>query len=202
MKMAYKHKNVLNTFMIRTMQSKTTLKYLFFFNLSNFKKFWKFDNEMGNRHSIADWNVDQYHSCVDLRLLFIYLSGLPRALVAAHGLSPAVAGGGCSLVAVCRLLTAGLLLRWITALEGVRVSVAEACGLQHMGLVTMQLMWNLPGSGGKSTSPALAGGLNPWATRQVPRLTNFIKLHKCIFPLINNFASRCLFCLCTYRCTK
>ena len=40
-----------------------------------------------------------------LRLLFIYLSGLSRALAAAHRLFPAVAGGGCSLVAVCRLLT-------------------------------------------------------------------------------------------------
>ena len=44
--------------------------------------------------------------------------------------------------------------------------------------------------------------LSPWATREVPRLTNVIKLQKCIFPWINNFTSRYLFCLCTYRCTK
>ena len=53
----------------------------------------------------------------------MYLFGLYWVLAAAPGSSLAVAGGGCSLVAVCRLPVA------VASSAGSTAAVAAACGL-------------------------------------------------------------------------
>ena len=85
-------------------------------------------------------------SCRNSALKKHYLFWLHLVFVAAHGFSPVAVNGGCSPAAGRDLSSQWLLLSW-----------SKAQQLRPTGLVA-RAMWDLPGPGSESTSPALAGG--------------------------------------------
>ena len=84
-------------------------------------------------------------------------------LVAACSLSLVVAGGSCSLAAAHRFLIAVASLDAGHGLYSMQASVVEARGLSFPAAYVE----SSPGPGSEPVSPALAGRLNHWTTRDI-----------------------------------
>ena len=98
-----------------------------------------------------------------LKKIFFKHFWLHWILVAACSLSLVVAGGSCSLAAARRLLIAVASLDAGHGLYSTQASVVEARGLS----CPAAYVESSPGPGSESVSPALAGRLNHWTTRDI-----------------------------------
>ena len=103
-----------------------------------------------------------------LIVLFIYLAVL--GLCCCVGLSLVAASGDCSLIAVHGFLILVASLITEHGLQSIWTSVVSSTWVSEHGLSScapsFDGMWDLPGPGIKPMSPALAGKLYHWATKE------------------------------------
>ena len=176
--MAYKHTKMCSTHSwYEQCKVKLLWKIFFFFKPIKFQKIleiWQWDGKQA-LHCWLECRLVPF--LCRLRLCICLLIWAVLGPCCCSGLCLAVAGGGCSLVAACRLLP-------VVASPAVAHSPRGHASFSSRGLWALahelsHFVANVESSrtGGQTHVPCNGRWtLNPWATRQVPTLTNFIKL--------------------------